>query len=64
MKIGGEMPESSRIQFQYSKSVMMISRARLTDSGKYQCNAKNDAGQSSITVEVNVYGKHFILYFH
>lgn len=66
MKVGDEMPDSRRIQFQYSKSVMMISRARLADSGEYQCTAKNDAGQSSITVTAIVYGKYFIpfILFH
>ena len=55
-KLAGQMPEESRIQFQYSKSVMMISGAKLSDSGNYNCKAKNDAGESSIVIKAIIYG--------
>ena len=40
-KTTGEMPGSNRIKLQYSKSVLMISGAKHSDSGKYLCSAGN-----------------------
>jgi len=56
-KLDGEMPEASRINFQYSKSVLMINGAKLSDSGQYKCHAKNEAGEADLILKLIIYGK-------
>ena len=58
-KKGDIMPEANRIQYQYDKSVMMVSAAQMSDSGEYQCIATNEAGTKTITIKVAVYGKKY-----
>ncbi|XP_066910837.1 roundabout homolog 1-like isoform X2 [Clytia hemisphaerica] len=57
MKREGDMPESSRIGYQYDKSVMIINGAKISDSGEYVCTGENEAGKQSIIVKVIVYEK-------